>query len=236
MATDDDDVFTGIAYDDVPETSDKLVDLTVKDIQGNIDNNVFVGLPVYHEHANMGTKDPIGEVIGAVMVPLRRKDGSPKHTLMLTYKLDRSIPGVGKFVESVRTGALPCLSLSHHAVSKKISEVSVVSIGMRRGTNRLADRTDLDRWLRDKDSRLDSSEADRVVRARKIGLATTDVPMTINASKLQTELQAELQATLDRELELVEAINTDDSIRQDTFHGYLLYIQLNRSSFMNFRL
>ena len=209
MATNenDDDVFTGIAYDDVPETSGKLVDLTVKDIQGNIDNGVFSGLPVFHEHADMETKDPIGKVIGAVMVPSWRKDGSKKQVLMLTYKLDRTIPGADKFIEDVKSGVLPCLSLSHHAVSKKISEVSLVKVGMRRGTNRLADRRDLDRWLREKDSRVNSTDADRVIRARRIGLGTTTVPMTINASKQTT---IEHQEALDRELELIDAINTED--------------------------
>lgn len=208
----DSDVFTGIAYDDVPETTDRFVDLTTKDIQKNIDDGVFSGLPVYHEHANMDAKDPIGKAIGAVLVPSWRKDGSQKRVLMITYKLDRGIPGVGTFIDNVRSGVLPCLSLSHHAASKKISEVSVVSIGMRPGTNRLADGRDLVRMLREKDSHNHGTDADRLVRARRIGLATTSVPMTVNASK-QATTEQEHQAALEKELELVEAINADPANR-----------------------
>lgn len=211
----DEGVFTGIAYDDVPEKTDRITDLTVADIQGNIDGGVFSDLPVYHEHANMDTKDPIGKVLGATMVRMPRGNGGHKNVLMLTYKLDTKRPGAGQFIQSVRNGVLPCLSLSHHAVSKRISEVSVVHVGMREGANRLADGRDLVRHLREKDSRLaDAAEKNRVIRTGRIGLATTRAPMAISASKGSMDSK-QMEKELESELEFVAAMNTDTKSTPD---------------------
>lgn len=202
----EENVFTGIAYDDVPTKADSLADLTVQEIRDNIDSGVFANLPVFYEHAKTELKHAIGRTLGGVLVPSWRADGTPKSVLMLTYKLDPDVEGVKELVVGIRDGVLPGLSLSHNSISKKISEVSVVSLGMRRGTTRFADGVDLVRSIRDKDK---TRGASPLVRSQYVGLANSKVPMDVHASELGAADESERRRVLDEELAFLAAINAN---------------------------
>ncbi len=113
---------TGIAYQNIPSSSNDPTSLTIPEIRGQLSK--LIDRPVFMEHQQEEIKHSVGKIAKANL----GIDGSGDDLLLEVHLFYQPV------IDRVKKGEFPAFSLSHRPRTKEITSVSLVRRGWRPGT------------------------------------------------------------------------------------------------------